>query len=147
MRNTDAALQWIVEKLDSLSIPYEIDGGFAAKLYGTERELADIDVNVSLDDFHRLVPWVTEYITFGPGQYKDDNWDLLMFSLKYSGQTIDISALGKTKYYDKQAQQWIEFPADLSEVRVMEYTGKMKMLCHQVSEVRRNQSNGSISTR
>jgi hypothetical protein len=132
MRNTDAALRWIVEKLVKLNIPFEIDGGLAAKLYGVQRELADIDINIPLADFHRLVPFVTEYITYGPAQYTDDNWDLLMFSMKYSGQTIDISALEKTKYYDKESEQWIDFPSDLSEVRIIDYNGMKLPVINEV---------------
>ncbi|MEK7227941.1 MAG: hypothetical protein AAB681_01130 [Patescibacteria group bacterium] len=123
MRNTEAALRWIVTILEKMHIPFEIDGGFAAKMYGEDRELADIDINIPLNDFHRLIPFVTEYIIYGPKQYKDDNWDLLMTSIKYSGQTIDISALGKTKYFNQKEQKWVDFPEDLSEVRIMDYKG------------------------
>ncbi len=123
MRNTIAALKWIVELLERMHIPFEIDGGLAAKLYGEDRELADIDINIPLKDFHRLVPFLEEYIIYGPAQYKDNNWDLLMASIKYSGQTIDISAFGKTKYFNQKEGKWIDFSEDLSKVRIMEYEG------------------------
>ncbi|MFZ2522802.1 MAG: hypothetical protein WAW92_00245 [Minisyncoccia bacterium] len=46
MRNTEGALRWIVNILESKSIQFQVTGGFAAKLYGSQRELADIDIDI-----------------------------------------------------------------------------------------------------
>ena len=65
-----------------------ISGGFAARLYGATRDLADIDIDIPEDRFAELIPQVKEYIKLGPARYKDDNWDLFLMTL-YSLMRID----------------------------------------------------------
>lgn len=117
MRHTETALKWIVGILNELNIPFEIDGGMAAEVYGAKRELADIDINVSEEGFYKIVPLVKEYIHFGPKWFRDDHWELLMMTIKYAGQNIDISPVEQMKYFDENSKQWINFPSDFSEVR------------------------------
>ncbi len=121
MRNTHAAVVWIVSILQELNIPFEIDGGLAAHIYGAARELADIDINVPQERFEELVPHIREYLHFGPSQYKDEHWDLYMMTVNYAGQNIDISALGNMRYYDHETNEWKDFPSDMSDVRNMAY--------------------------
>ncbi len=123
MRNTDKAFKWIIELLNKEGIPFEIDGGLAAKFYGSDRELADIDINITKKGFNKLLPLVQEYTTFGPARYKDNNWDLTLMSLKYAGQNIDISPLGEIKYFDKEDGVWLDFPNEFDDVRIMDYLG------------------------
>ncbi len=123
MRHTETALKWIVEILNELKAPFEIDGGMAAAAYGAKRELADIDINVSEEDFYKIVPLVKEYIHFGPQWFRDDHWELLMMTVKYAGQNIDISPVEQMKYFDTDKNQWVRFPSDLSDTRVMEWMG------------------------
>lgn len=121
MRNTRAALYFIVEILQREQIPFEVDGGFAAYLYGTGRPLADIDINVSKEHFHRIVPFVREYLTFGPARYEDKQWRLTLMSFKYAGQQVDISALGEIEYFDSLSKSWKQFPEDMEGQRIIRY--------------------------
>lgn len=123
MRHTETALKWIVGILNELNVPFEIDGGMAAEAYGSKRELADIDINVSEEDFYKIVPLVKNYLHFGPEWYRDEHWELLMMTMKYAGQNIDIGALEQMRYFDAESKKWIDFPADLSEVRMMDWMG------------------------
>ena len=132
MRHTETALKWIAGILNSISAPFEIDGGMAAEAYGTKRELADIDINVFEEDFYKIVPLVKEYIHFGPAWYRSDTWQLLMMTIKYAGQNIDISPVEQMRYFDKTSGQWIDFPADLSDVRIMEWMGMQLPFINEV---------------
>lgn len=123
MRHTETALKWIVGILRNLKIPFEIDGGLAAEAYGSERELADIDINVSREDFDKIVPLVKEYLKFGPDWYKDEHWNIYMMTIKYAGQNIDISALGRVHFYDKEKKEWQDFPSDMSGTRIINLMG------------------------
>lgn len=113
-RNTEEAFKWIVGLLNKHSIPFQIAGGFAARLYGSERVLADIDIGISDSRFDELYPDVKEYITFGPAQYLDDEWDLKLMTLKYKGQEIDIAGEDNIKIFDKKTKNWISASRDLS---------------------------------
>lgn len=123
MRDTKKALIWITNILKQENIPFEIDGGMAANIYGAERELADIDINVPLEHFYKITPYVKEYITYGPLKYQDEHWDDLMMTLKYAEQDIDICALGDMKYYDSINKKWVDMPQDLSNLYIGEYEG------------------------
>lgn len=132
MRNTKAGLAWIVGILRKENIAFEVDGGLAAELYGTKRELADIDLNVPEEDFYKIVPFVKEYIVYGPAYYEDEHWKLLMMSLKYAGQNIDIGAVETMQYFDAETNEWKHISSDLSDVRMMEYMGMQLPVINEI---------------
>lgn len=75
------ALQWIVGILEKHNVPYQISGGFAARLYGATRPINDIDIDIAHDGFEKILPEVREYIFFGPADYKDEKWDIYEMQL------------------------------------------------------------------
>ncbi len=113
-RDTEQAFKWIVGILQKHSIPFQISGGFAAKLYGSERELADIDIGIPDDSFNIIYPEVEPYIIYGPTRYLDDEWDLKLMTLKYENQEIDIAGRDTIKIFDKENQVWIPAHRDLT---------------------------------
>jgi hypothetical protein len=113
-KNTESALRWIVSILDSLKIPFQITGGLAARAYGAERELADIDLSVPDASLHRIAPFVRDYVTFGPERFKDAAWDLFLMSLRFEGQDIDLGGVDTQRIYDRSANQWLSLPAELN---------------------------------
>ena len=123
MKNTEAAFRWITKILQEHKIPFQIGGGFAAKMYGATRELADIDIDIPEDRFSELLPEVKKYIKFGPEQYRDDNWDLLLLMLSYEGQDIDISGAYEARVFDQNQHQWINSKDDFSTAARMTVYG------------------------
>ncbi|MFZ2484354.1 MAG: hypothetical protein WAX80_01040 [Minisyncoccia bacterium] len=112
MKDTEAALKWIAEILIRNKITFQVTGGFAAKLYGSNRELADIDIDVKEDCFELLLPEVKPCILSGPQNYLDEEFDVKLMTLEYRGQVIDIA--GKAKIFDKNKKQWVELKPDFS---------------------------------
>lgn len=105
MRNTEKAFLWITSILEQHGIAYKIIGGFAARLYGVNRELADIDFEITDSDILEVKKYVEPYIIFGPERYLDENWDLEMMTLEYEGQEIDICGAG-AKLYNFKTGVW-----------------------------------------
>jgi hypothetical protein len=112
--NTEKALKWIVGLLQKYSIPFQIGGGFAVRLYGSRRELNDIDIGIPDDRFEHLLPEIKKYVTYGPAHFADDRWDLKLMSLKYEGQKIDIAGRNEIQFFDKESNSWVPGHRDLT---------------------------------
>lgn len=122
-KNTEAAFKWIVGILKKSSVPFQISGGFAARLYGSKRELADIDLGIPDNSFDTIYPEVKEYIIYGPEHYLDDEWDLKLMTLKYENQKIDIAGRDTIKIFDKERQTWVSAHRDLTVSEDIEVYG------------------------
>ncbi len=106
-RDTRTALIWINDILGNHNIPFVIDGGFAANLYGATRELADIDIVIPRGRTQEIFEEIKSHSIFGPAQYHDENWDLYLTTLQYQGQEIDICENETTTIFDQQTKEWI----------------------------------------
>ena len=113
MRRTRYALNWIVKLLRKHKIPFQISGGFAANIYGSNRSLADIDIEVSDKDVLNIQKSVKKYIIYGPMRYRDKEWDLLRMTLKYKNQEIDICGIDSQNIFDRQTKKWTKRKIDL----------------------------------
>lgn len=97
----------MVSILRKQKIPFRISGGLAAKVYGSKRRLADIDIDIPEKYFKNLITDVKGYVKFGPAKYLDKNWSLLLMTLKYRGQEIDICGAYRAKIFDNSEKRWI----------------------------------------
>ena len=123
MKNTKEAFLWITDILEKNNIQFKISGGFAAKIYGCTRELADIDIDIPEKYIDLVAKEVSKYITYGPDQYKDDNWDLKLLTLQYEGQEIDIAS-AEAKIFNAESNKWEDSVSDLNRNTIMEVYGK-----------------------
>ena len=116
-KRTINALKWIVGILDNKKIPFQISGGFVAKLYGSNRMINDIDIDVPESEFKSIEEEVKPYIIFGPMHINDGKWDMEIMTLKYEDQEIDIGGAYDTKISNNDRTKWIPFPVDYSKIR------------------------------
>lgn len=117
------ALKWIVGILNKKNIPYQISGGFSAKLYGSNRPLNDIDIDIPEKNFEDILDEVKPFIEYGPGRENDGKWDLCVMKLNFKDQIIDIGGAYETKISNKERTAWIACPVDFSKVKLMEVEG------------------------
>lgn len=117
------ALVWITNILNDKSIPFQISGGLAAKIYGSPRPLNDIDIDIAEENFINIYENVKSYIIYGPDQYQDKKWDCYLMTLNYFGQEIDICGAYNTKITTKDNKTWIKLPTNLKNVNYQEYLG------------------------
>lgn len=115
-KNTEKAFKWIVGLLQENKIPFQLSGGFAARLYGSDRPLYDIDIEAPDRYFDKLHPLVKDYVIYGPQRYIDDTFDLLLMTLKYEGQEIDISGCETDKLYNRDTKQWESCGTKINDV-------------------------------
>ncbi|MBI2463679.1 hypothetical protein HYV57_01865 [Candidatus Peregrinibacteria bacterium] len=107
----EKALKWIVCIFQKNEVPFQITGGFAAHIYGAKRQVNDIDIDIPENMMKFLIPDIQEYVTFGPGRYKDERWNLKLITLNYKTQEIDIGGAFETKIFDDMNNQWKHIPA------------------------------------
>lgn len=105
-KNTKEAFKWIVGILRKNDIPFLISGGLAARIYGSKRPLYDIDIEVQDKYFNKLLPLVRNNVIYGPKRYLDETFDVLLITIKYQGQEIDISGCETDKFYNHETKQW-----------------------------------------
>ncbi|EKD71299.1 MAG: hypothetical protein ACD_46C00220G0003 [uncultured bacterium] len=123
MNNAKEALIWITNILQRYSIPFQIAGGLAVRAYGSTRELMDIDIDISENDFEKIINEVKPFIIFGPAQFKDDKWDLFLLTLNYMGQEIDLSGAYTTKIYNNNTHVWEKITTNLAKVNYINIEG------------------------
>lgn len=119
---TKNALIWITEILNKHQIPFQISGGFAAKVHGSPRPLNDIDIDIPKEKFQEILTDVKEYIISGPKDYKDKKWNLYLMTLNYGGQEIDIGSTD-IKLYDNESKSWLPFTTDFGKSEWREVAG------------------------
>jgi len=123
MQNTEEAYKWIVGLLHQENIPFQISGGFAARLYGSDRPLYDIDIEIHDEDFAKLLPFVKEKIIYGPDRYKDETFELLLMTLKYDGQEIDICGCDSDLLFNQETKEWESCGTDIAKAVEKEVYG------------------------
>lgn len=114
---TTNALKWITEILNRKNILYQISGGFAAKIYGSERPVNDIDVDIPEDNFKDILEEVRPYIKSGPRRINDGKWDMDIITLNFKGQEIHIGGAYDAKLSNKERTEWIPIPVDFSKIQ------------------------------
>lgn len=117
-KSAKTAFVWIINILKKLNIPFQITGGLAAIAYGVKRPLEDIDIDISEEHFSLVKTQVKNFIVNYPERFKDESWDLLLMTLNYHGQLIDISGAFCCKIYNKKTHQWQHFPTDFSKITI-----------------------------
>jgi len=121
IRNTEQASNRIFHLLHQNKIPFYVSWWLAARLYGVDRPLADIDIEVRDDDVHRIASLAHPYITYGPERYIDNEFDLLLMTLSYEGQDIDICWSDTQKIYEKTWARRVDLTRETWPLSYLEY--------------------------
>lgn len=123
MKNSKVAFRWIIEILKRHEVPFVVLGGLAARAYGSERELNDIDLVIHRSDFEKILPEVQIYITYGPEMSRDEEAEGYSMELKYAGQDIDIGAEEECRVFNKVTDKWEILETDFNNVEMKEIFG------------------------
>jgi len=108
VEKTLKGLHWIVDILNKNNIPYRIGGGFAAHVYGSERQVNDIDISLSGKYFPLIMSDISEYIEYDLKHYLNEKWDCDTLSLDYHGQEIDMTDIDTLFMSNKEQTEWFK---------------------------------------
>ncbi len=122
-KNPEKTFHWIVGILNMRKIQFQVDGGLAARAYGADRELVDIDLVIHEGDFDKIIDDVKEFIKYGPEHYMDEKWDLKLMTLFHENQTIDIPGARNTKYFDGKNNIWVQSENTLEKSTIKNLLG------------------------
>lgn len=123
VKKTKEAFLWIIKILKKEKIPYQITGGFVARLYGSKRPLADIDIEIHDKDMIKILPYVKNYILKGPLNYKDSEFNTYGLFLEYKGQKIDVCGVDTQKLFNKKKRKWEKEKINLNKTIVKKVYG------------------------
>ena len=116
MNKAKIALFWITDILKKHQVPFQITGGLAAIAYGANRSLADIDIDIPDNQFDLIKNDVGPYIIYGPARFKNDMWDLVLMTLNYQDQEIDLSGADSTHIFNEKTKEWVKLNEDFTVV-------------------------------
>jgi len=114
-RKNEVAFRWIVTLLRKHKVPFCVSGGLAARIYGSKRPLADIDIEIADKGFEKILPEIQKYVTYGPKRYKDTTYNLLLITLHYVGQEIDLCGADSSSLFNHTTKKWIQEKIPLVE--------------------------------
>ena len=114
-KNQESALRWILKIFQKEKVKYEIIWWLAAKFYGSKRRLNDIDININQDDYDRIYPHITKYISLPLEYYKDENGKLEEVTLNYKWQEVEIW-LNETTFI-KDKKDWLRLAYDDHKIK------------------------------
>jgi len=119
----EQALIWILSILAEVNISYQIAGGLAARAYGANRPIADIDIYIPYSAGKILSNKLQEYITKPLLHHQENEWDLEYFQVKYQNQKIEFALSPGTKIFDKRSNSWVPQTIDFSKPTTTAFRG------------------------
>ena len=117
------AAQWIVGLLRDRNIPFQICGGLAAKGYGADRELNDIDLFVPSEHFAAVVQAGQAYISKPATHYCEEGWDLTYVQFMYEGVKVEVGNADGAQIFDAASQAWAPLNIDFARYETVNLLG------------------------
>jgi hypothetical protein len=125
MRRIKDAFVFLTSVLEENNIPFMIGGGFAARIYGSNRMLLDLDIWVPKRYMRLMENKVSRYVISKPRRHKDDRWDTFGMTLSLFGMNIDIAASEGARIYDVNLSRWVALRPNLNNAARKRVFGKI----------------------
>lgn len=115
-------LKTLSEYFVEQKISYQITGGLAACIYGAERPLYDIDIEIDAKDMAAVRDGLRQYVAKDIHHFQDDNFDLFMMTLDIDGIPVDISQT-EPILHRLTGGEWQRLDARLDNANLMDVGG------------------------
>lgn len=121
-------IRYIMPLLEKYNLKWCIAGGFACYLYGVNRpiEAIDIDIEVERDDpgFQSLIEEVKPDTELPFQLWIDQNYDNWVMDVVINGQLLSICDTPDLKLFNKETGQYeLFYPDGIPEPHMMEFEG------------------------
>jgi hypothetical protein len=119
-RDAPAALRLVSSLLAEQGRLWQIAGGTAARFYGSDRPLADLDIEVPDAVVATLAGNACAArvkLLFAPARYTDNEWCLTLPTVLYHGQEIDFAGVDVAWVRDRRGAVWVRQPADVARAQ------------------------------
>ncbi|WP_186311954.1 nucleotidyltransferase [Marinobacter piscensis] len=117
------AAQWIVGLLRNRNIPFLICGGLAAKGYGSERDLNDLDLFVPGKHFSSVVQDGQEFVSKAAAHRQEEGWDLTYVQFTYEGIKVEVGSADGPRIFDAGSETWVPLNIDFSRYKTVNLLG------------------------
>lgn len=122
-----AALNTLIPVLKKYGFRWVITGGFACYVYGIQRELTDIDIDIETSGtdprFKEFVEELRPYITQELEHFVDENYDNYNFEITIGDQTVDICPMKELKIIHTETGTYEPFYQDFPQTEVGTFFG------------------------
>jgi hypothetical protein len=118
-----SAAKWIVSQLRERNIPFLICGGLAARGYGSQRDLHDIDLFVPGEHFSSVVQAGHQFISKAAAHRREEGWDLTYVQFKYEGVKVEVGNADGAQIFDAQNRTWVALNIDFSRYETVHLLG------------------------
>jgi hypothetical protein len=122
------ALSFVIPILRKYNFKYAITGGFASLVYGVNRLLTDIDIDINTSrnspEFKNFLKDVGQIITQPLEHFVDQNYDNYNIEITYQGQVFDICPMAEMNVFNKLSSKYENFYKDgFPEIEFVNFHG------------------------
>ncbi|ARU55726.1 hypothetical protein OLMES_1651 [Oleiphilus messinensis] len=110
----ESAVHWIVSLLRERHVPFLICGGLAARGFGSNRVLNDIDLFVPGEYFSEVVEAGQCYISKPAARRVEEGWDLTYVQFEYQGIKVEVGNAEGVKIFDASQASWTALNIDFT---------------------------------
>ena len=102
------ALAWIVGVLERRGVPYQVVGGLAARAYGAERPIVDVDLYVPFNRARNALEEIRPNVVWGPEHYAGEEWDLTFLKANFRGQRVELGySSSGPRFFDRSRERMV----------------------------------------
>ncbi|MBW3228128.1 hypothetical protein [Marinobacter adhaerens] len=118
-----SAAEWIVSLLRERNIPFLICGGLAARGYGSQRDLHDIDLFVPGEHFSSVVQAGQPFISKAAAHRQEEGWNLTYVQFKYEDVKVEVGNADGAQIFDAGNETWVPLNIDFSRYATVQLLG------------------------
>ncbi len=116
-----SAVEWLADLFRDRDVRYAAAGGLAARAWGANRPLVDLDFYVHGEDLDRVESDLAPYVVQPLKELTNEHWDLSLLRLEYAGVPLELSVGEGAKYREAKTGKWHDACPDFDQCPEREF--------------------------